>query len=64
MNNVETTGPACGPPAVPPRDAPEDTCSVRLSEKDAAQVMASAEDPPPPNEAALRAARRFLQNHG
>ena len=63
MKDVDTTVPACGSPAVPQRAAPEASCSVRLSEKDAAQVMAAAEEPPAPNEAALRAARRFLQNH-
>jgi hypothetical protein len=64
MKDADTTVPACGSPAVPQRAAPEDSCSVRLSEKDDAQVTAAAEAPPAPNEAALRAARRFLQNHG
>lgn len=44
--------------------APEATCSVRLSERHAAEVEASADTPPVPNEAALQAARRFLQSHG
>ena len=37
---------------------------VRLSERDEAQVLAAAENPPAPNEAALQAARRFMQRHG
>src|ERR1700683_5029133 len=37
---------------------PEASCSVHLSERDAAEVMASAEKPPAPNEAALQAAMR------
>ena len=48
----------------PNPQVPEATCSVRLSERDAAEVVAAAEAPPAPNEAALRAARRFLEHHG
>jgi hypothetical protein len=51
-------------PAIPPHELAADTCSVRLSERDAAEVMAAAENPPAPTEAALRAARQFLQGHG
>jgi uncharacterized protein (DUF1778 family) len=42
---------------------PEATGSVRLSEKDETEVMALAEKPPAPNEAALQAARRFIERH-
>jgi uncharacterized protein (DUF1778 family) len=62
---VETTHidtQSCGNAAVP--QVPEATCSVRLSERDEAEVMASAEKPPSPNEAAVQAAKRFLQRHG
>jgi hypothetical protein len=51
-------------PVLPQPQAPEATCSIRFSERDAAEVMAAAESPPAPNEAALRAARRFLEHHG
>jgi hypothetical protein len=64
VENVETNIPTGEPPAVPPAVAPEDSCSVRLSERDAAAVMAAAENPPAPNEAALRAAKWFLESHG
>jgi hypothetical protein len=64
MENVETTSPTPQAPAVSPSAAPEDSCSVRLSERDAAAVMAAADNPPSPSEAALRAAKWFLENHG
>jgi hypothetical protein len=51
-------------PVIPQPQVPEATCSVRLSERDEAAVMAVAEKPPAPNEAALQAARRFLERHG
>jgi hypothetical protein len=51
-------------PAIPQPPAPEATCSVRLSERDEAAVPAAADKPPAPNEAALQAARRFIQRHG
>jgi uncharacterized protein (DUF1778 family) len=51
-------------PVLPQLQVPEATCSIRLSERDAAEVMAAAETPPAPNEAALQAARRFLEHHG
>jgi uncharacterized protein (DUF1778 family) len=50
--------------ATPAPQPPEGTCSVRLSERDEAQVLAAAENPPAPNEAALQAARRFMQRNG
>ena len=51
-------------PMIPPSQPPEATCSIRLSERDEAEIMATAEKPPAPNEAALQAARRFVQRHG
>ena len=51
-------------PVIPPPQAPEAACSVRLSERDEAAVLAAADKPPAPNEAALQAARRFIQRHG
>lgn len=51
-------------PVIPHQEPPAGTCSVSLSERDAAEVMAAAENPPAPNDAALRAAKRFLQGHG
>jgi uncharacterized protein (DUF1778 family) len=64
MEKGETTLPGCESPA-PVRPAlPEDTCSVRLSDRDAAEVMATADNPPAPNAAALNAAKRFLQRDG
>jgi uncharacterized protein (DUF1778 family) len=50
--------------AIPQPPAPEATCSVRLTERDEAAVLAVADNPPAPNEAALQAARRFIQRHG
>jgi hypothetical protein len=64
VDNAQTNIPTCESPAIPQPQTPEVTCSVRLSEKDEAMVMASAENPPAPNEAAVQAARRFLQRHG
>lgn len=64
MDPTQTSVPPAGSPAAPPPQAPEVTCSVRLSERDEAAVMAAAETPPAPNEAALQAARRFLLRHG
>jgi hypothetical protein len=48
----------------PTAETPEGTCSVRLSERDEAEVLSAAENPPAPNEAAVQAARRFMQRHG
>jgi uncharacterized protein (DUF1778 family) len=64
MDNTQTGVQASGSPTIPQPQAPEATCSVRLSERDEAEVMAAAEKPPAPNEAALQAARRFIQRHG
>jgi len=64
MDNTQTDVQTCGSPAVPPTQAPEAICSIRLSERDEAQLMAASEKPPVPNEAALKAAKRFLQRHG
>jgi hypothetical protein len=64
MDTVDTSNLSFENQIVVGTDAPEPTCSVDLSERDAAAVMASAENPPAPNEAALQAARRFLEHHG
>jgi hypothetical protein len=53
-----------GSPAIPQPPAPEAGCSVRLSERDEAAVLAAADKPPAPNEAALQAVRRFIRNRG
>jgi hypothetical protein len=63
MGNGESTVPA-GENALVPQPAPEESCCVRLSERDAEQVKAAAENPPLPNAAALEAAKRFLQQQG
>lgn len=64
MDNTQTGVQASGSAAIPQPQAAEATCSIRLSAKDEAAVMAAAESPPLPNDAALQAARRFLQRHG
>lgn len=64
MDHTQTSVPPTGSPAAPQPPAPEITCSVRLSERDEAAVMAAAAKPPAPNEAAVQAARRVLQRHG
>jgi uncharacterized protein (DUF1778 family) len=64
MDKTQTGEPTYGNPAIPQPQLPEATCSVRLSERDEAAVMAAAEKPPAANEAALQAARRFIQRHG
>jgi hypothetical protein len=51
-------------PVLPPQEPVADACSVFLSERDAAEVMAAAENPLAPNDTALHAAKRFLQSHG
>lgn len=61
MNDIQTNLPAFGNPTIPKSQVPEPTCSVRLSERDEAAVVAAAESPPSPNEAALEAARRLLR---
>jgi hypothetical protein len=64
MHKTQTDVQTCGNPTIPQPQVPEATCSVRLSERDEAEVMAAAEKPPAPNEAAVQAARRFLERHG
>jgi hypothetical protein len=64
MDKTQTGVPTCGSPLNPQPQVPEAICSVRLSAKDEAEVMAAAEKPPAPNEAAVQAARRFIQHHG
>jgi uncharacterized protein (DUF1778 family) len=64
VDSTQTGVQPCESPAVPQPQTPEGACSVRLSERDEAEVMAAAENPPAPNEAALQAARRFIQRHG
>jgi len=64
MASTLTGVPTCESPNIPQPQTPEATCSIRLSDRDAAAVMAAAEKPPIPNEAALQAARRFVQRHG
>ncbi len=64
MKTAETGVPMNSNPVASEPQVPEGDCSVRLSERDEAQVMAAAEVPPVPNEAALQAARRFLERHG
>jgi uncharacterized protein (DUF1778 family) len=60
MESTLTGVPTGSPENLQPQ-AQEATCSIRLSERDAAEVMATADKPPAPNEAALQAARRFIQ---
>jgi hypothetical protein len=64
VEKVDTTIPGNQPLAVPLGATPEDSCSVQLSEKDAAAVLEAAENPPAPNEAAVAAAKWFLKEHG
>ena len=64
MDSTLTGVRTCESPEVPPQQAPEATCSIRLSERDEAEVMATAQKPPAPNEAALDAARPFILRHG
>jgi uncharacterized protein (DUF1778 family) len=64
MDKIDSAVPACESPVVPASGIPEDSCCVRLSDRDAAQVVASAENPPAPNPAALEAAKRYMQEHG
>ena len=42
----------------------DDHSCVQLSARDAAQILEDIQNPPAPNEAALRAAKRFQQNYG
>ena len=64
MESTLTGVPACDSPEIPAPQTPEATCSIRLSERDEKAVMATAETPLAPNEAALQAARRFIKRHG
>jgi hypothetical protein len=64
MDKTQTDAPSSESPALLQPLVPAATCSVRLSERDAAAVLAAAEQPPAPNETALQAARRFIGRHG
>ena len=64
MNNAQKDISTCEDSPIPKPLVPEATCSVRLSERDAAEMVAAAETPPAPNEAALQAAWRLLLRHG
>ena len=64
MESTLTGVPVCEGPENSQPQTPEATCSIRLSERDEAAVMATSEKPPAPNEAALQAARRFIRRHG
>ena len=64
MQSAQTTIQTLESFATPPTQASEAACSVKISDRDAAEIMATAEKPPPPNEAALLAARRFVQRLG
>jgi hypothetical protein len=48
-------------PPIPGSAVSEDVGCVCLSERDASEVMATAENPPTPNAAALSAAKLLLQ---
>ena len=63
MDKTQTGVEPSGSLAIPEPQPEEAACSVRLSERDEAAVMAAAEKPPAPNEAALQAAKRFIQRH-
>jgi uncharacterized protein (DUF1778 family) len=43
---------------------PEDEMPIKLSTRDAKKVVDLLENPPKPNAAARRAAKRFRKNHG
>jgi hypothetical protein len=62
VDNAHTDTSSCGSPSLPQPQPMEGTSSVRLSERDEAAILAAAQYPPAPNEAALQAARRFLQH--
>jgi hypothetical protein len=64
MDSTLTGVPTWENPEIPKPQVPEATCSIHLSEKDAAAIMATAEKPPAPNDAATQAAKRFLKRHG
>ena len=48
MDNTQTGVPTFGGPEIPQPQVPEATCSVRLSARDEAEIMAAAEQPPAP----------------
>ena len=60
MEKIETSNQVFGNPAVIPLHVPEPVCSVELSERDAAAVLSTAENPPPPNEAGDAGGRAFF----
>lgn len=64
MDKTQTGGQPIGSPATGQPEESEVACSVRLSERDEAAVLAAADKPPAPNQAALQAAKRFIQRHG
>jgi hypothetical protein len=64
MDKSDSGNSAFGSPVMDRPQTPEPVCSVELSERDADAVLAAAENPPAPTEAALQAARRFLRHHG
>jgi hypothetical protein len=64
MEKTETTNSAFASTLIIRPQTPEPACSVDLTERDAVAVIAAAENPPAPNEAALQAARRFVGRHG
>jgi uncharacterized protein (DUF1778 family) len=64
MDKTETCQQVPSTPMIPQVLMAEPSCSVRLSERDESAVMAEAERPPEPNEAAVKAARRFIDRHG
>lgn len=43
---------------------PEEDMPLELSERDALMILELMENPPPPNEAALKAAKRFKEKYG
>ncbi len=43
---------------------PEDAMPIKLSQRDARKVLDMLENPPKPNAAAARAAKRFRNNNG
>lgn len=64
VKNQEVTVQTCSNPTIALSETLEDDCCVRLSDRDAARVLAAIENPPAPNAKAILAALRFLQKHG
>ncbi len=52
------------PPSVGHADDPADECAVALTSRDAERVLEAVLNPPPPNAAALEAAKRYKQKNG